>query len=184
MVKIKAIIMKKRAGLGFTIIELVVVMGVIAILSTLVLTNYRSGQKRYALSQASQRLISDLRRAQNQAMGGIGVHGQYCGYGVHKSDTMTGSYIFFGDGSAVCPGNKQYDGGNELVEEIKLPIGITLSLLSGSEIDAFFLPPRPQTFITKDGMAATEVFFVLEATGTSLPTKTIHVTSAGLIELN
>jgi prepilin-type N-terminal cleavage/methylation domain-containing protein len=81
---------------GFTLVELLVSMFVISLLAGLALASYNQGERRYTLNQAAQRLVSDLRRAQNMAMGGVGVSGQYFGFGVYAKTNDT-SYLIYGD---------------------------------------------------------------------------------------
>jgi len=51
--------MDRKNKNGFTIIELLVVTAIIAIISAMVLANYRSGEKQYIFNQAMQKLVSD-----------------------------------------------------------------------------------------------------------------------------
>jgi prepilin-type N-terminal cleavage/methylation domain-containing protein len=168
---------------GFTLVELLVVLFIILLLSTLLLVNYRGGQKKYALSQASQQLISDLRKAQNMAMSGAEIYGQYCGYGleIDQSNRPT-SYRFYADKSTDCQtSNNQYDSGDEILEIIKLPSRIRIQSTSPSPIDIFFKPPQPTTYINADAGAGVSGTITLEIEGTSF-TKIVTVTTAGLIQ--
>jgi len=163
---------------GFTLTELLVTMFIIALLSSLVLAGHRSGQKKYALSQATQQLVSDLRRAQNMAMSGVEMAGR-SGYGIYagKDDI---SYTIYSDKN----GNLSYQGEppDELIETIDLPSQIKISSVSPSlsKIDIFFEPPEPTTYINADDGAGISGTITLELEDTSL-TKTVTITTAGLI---
>ncbi|MBU4141395.1 hypothetical protein KKE99_00795, partial [Patescibacteria group bacterium] len=64
-------------------IELLVVMFIISLISAITLANYRGGQRKYILTQSVQKLVSDIRKAQNMALGGFEISNNYNGYGVH-----------------------------------------------------------------------------------------------------
>jgi prepilin-type N-terminal cleavage/methylation domain-containing protein len=170
---------------AFTLIELLVVIFIISLLSGLVLASHRSGQKKYALSQASQRLVSDLRRSQNMAMSGVDIAGQYCGYGIYaeKGDSF---YIFYGDESADCEtSNNKYTISDEIIETVNLPSRIKVNFLSPSsnKLDVFFKPPEPTTFINGQDTIGLTAIISLVLEGTSLA-KQVSVTTTGLIQSN
>lgn len=164
---------------GFTLTELLVVMFIISLLSGLVLANHRSGQKRYALSQATQQLVSDLRKAQNMAMSGVDIEGQYYGYGIYirRLDSVVYYRIY-----ADKDDDNKYDSGESL-ETVNLPEGIEIKATSpASKVDVFFRSPEPTTYINYPA-SVNPGTITLELKGTS-STKTITVTTTGLIYSN
>lgn len=168
-------------GAGFTLMELLVVMFIISLLSALVLAGYRGGQKKYALAQAEQRLISDLRRAQNMAITGTGiVQGMYFGYGLYVSRNFSRtSYELYGDKD----NDNRYDS-NESIERVDLPQGIRIrSHTPGWRVDVFFRPPEPITYINQIDTPGRSGRITLEVEDTSF-TKTVTITTAGLIQGN
>jgi type II secretion system protein H len=73
-----------RSKKGATLFEMLVVMAIIGIIAILVLAGYRTAQKNYALSGASQRLMADFRQAQGMAIAGAEVAGYSPqGYGIY-----------------------------------------------------------------------------------------------------
>lgn len=163
---------------GFTLIELLVVISIMSLLSTLVLANHHNSQKKYALSQATQQLISDLRKAQNMAMSGVDIEiGQYYGYGLYlnKVDSF---YIIYADKND----NISYQPSDTTIETVNLPSQIKINSLSplANKIDAFFKPPEPTTYINANSGTGISGTITLELEDTSL-TKTVTVTTAGLI---
>jgi len=170
---------------GFTLTELLVVMFIISLLSSLVLANHRSGQKKYALSQATQQLVSDLRRAQNMAMSGVDIEGQNCGYGLElDNSSRPTSYYFYADTKANCQtSNNKYDGSDDILETINLPNQIEIQSISPSPLDVFFKSPEPTTYINANAGAGISGTITLELNDTSL-TKIITVTTVGLIYSN
>ncbi len=166
---------------GFTLIELLVVISIMGLLSTLVLASHHNSQKKYALSQATQQLISDLRKAQNMAMSGVDIEGQYYGYGVYvRRQDSDISYIFYGDKTLPDGNNKYNSGTDDVLETVNLPNQIKIqSTNPASKIDVFFRPPDPVTYINAPS-GVNPGTITLELEGASL-TKTVTVTTAGLI---
>lgn len=56
--------------LGFTLIELIIAMGIFALLLGLSLANFRRGQKMDDLKQATEEMVSNIRQVQNLGMSG------------------------------------------------------------------------------------------------------------------
>lgn len=168
---------------GFTLIELMVVVSIMTLLSVSVLANYREGQKKYALAQAAQKLTSDLRKAQNMAISGTGIYGQYCGYGITiDASSAPYSYNLYADFSADCSlSDNRYSAGDTIVSTMTLPQGIKIDSTTPSPVDIFFKPPEPTTFINGSslGMSGT---VTLRAEGTVLPAKMIIFNTFGLIQ--
>ncbi len=172
---------------GFTLVELLVVMFIVGLLASLVLANYRSGQKKYALEQATQKLVSDIRKAQNMAISGVEIPGQCSvadpcsGYGVSIRKSSNNFYRIFGD----KVDNSRYQPADALIEIINLPPDIEIKATSPipSKTDIIFEPPAPTTFINGNTGVGILGTITLEIVDTSL-TKTVTVTTAGLIYSN
>jgi prepilin-type N-terminal cleavage/methylation domain-containing protein len=178
--KLKKIFSRKQAG--FTLIEMLVVIFIIAILSALLFANYKTGQKKYTLIQASQQAVSNIRKAQNMAISGTDIVGtSYYGFGVffNRNDNY---YIIYADKN----GNSSYQPSDDsMIETINLAGKVIINSTSpvASKLDVFFESPNPTTYIngsSADGLTGT-VTFTFE--GTSL-TKTVTITTAGLIQGN
>lgn len=164
---------------GFTITELLVVMFIISLIATLSLVNYRSGQRKYVLTQTVQRLVSDIRKTQNMALSGFGLAGTYYGYGVYV-DENDSYYIIFGD----INGNAVYEPSDDIIETISLPNDINIKSVSPSpdKLHVFFEPPQPTTYLNGNNAAGISETIILEIENSSL-SKTVRVSTAGLIQV-
>jgi len=131
---------------GMTLIEVLVVVAIIAIISSMVVINPRPQTN---LNIAAQQLVSDLRRAQNMAMAAevrtMPCTHVPCSYGINfnTADTFYTLFRDIGDLDCIlvppevtCPGNNQIDVGED-IETIFLPSGIEIE----NNGNALFLCP-------------------------------------------
>lgn len=165
---------------GYTVLELVVVLGMVAILFAIVLVNYRSGSNQLALQRAAYKILGDVRRTQSMAGVDSGC-GSY-NYGLNFDNGAT-EYKLFAD----CNNNKAYtSGGSELKETIKMEKGVKVCEITGSavsgKVDLVFVPPDPFVLIdgNRDG-GPLSVKICLESD--SSKSKTITITKAGTVSI-
>ncbi|OGF23340.1 hypothetical protein A2Y83_01335 [Candidatus Falkowbacteria bacterium RBG_13_39_14] len=100
---------------------MLVSISVLAIITTLAISNFREGEKKSQLNMAANVLISDIRKVQNMVLNGAEWDGQTMptgGYGIYFSED---EYIMFADNN----GNKKYDAGEniKIVEPFNVSIG-------------------------------------------------------------
>ncbi len=175
--------MIKNQQKAFTLIELMVVLFIVMLASGIVLASYRTSEKKYALTQASQKLISDLRRAQNMAMSGQDIQvKQYDGYGVYLEEGNN-FYIIYADKN----NNHAYRSATAdvIIETITLPQSVKIQSVStlSKKMDVCFQPPDPTTYLESKSQAGDSVTVTLQTEGASL-NKIITITSAGLVQGN
>ena len=134
-VKIKQASILKKSSLmeknkGFTLIEILIALAVIAVIFTLIIIDYRPYKKELALRQSAQALGSSIRTVQNMALStSVREQKPIYGYGLEISEGSS-SYIIFVD----CDGSYQYspppstpcDGKSEIVESISLEKGVKI----------------------------------------------------------
>ena len=134
---------------GFTVIELMVVTGIIVVLTGLLLPNWKSGQKQFALQRSSHKLAQDIRRAQEMALAAEKFGGQVpYGYGVYARQSEPDHYIIFAD----LNNNQDYDAGTDgIVEDISIEKYSSIGLLSADPLRVVFVPPDPQVIIRPAG---------------------------------
>lgn len=177
---------KTHNGKGFSIVEFLVVIFIIALLTTLVLVNYRQGQQKNAVNSATQRLTADLRRAQNSALAvktekeGMPA----CGYGIYTPSAN--QYQLFYNTAADCNSVDKYyrTGQSQVLETINLPSGVTLdsqgpSCAADRCKSTYFEPPDPITYIANND-SGPRIFTLSVSGGYS---KTITVNLSGRIDI-
>lgn len=96
---------------GFTLVEIVIVVGVLLVMSSLLMIYTRKGGKQIALYRDHATLNQQLLRARGFSMGKFREDELVCGYGV---SIMSGgkSYVVFKDlpaNGTSCPGNSAYE---------------------------------------------------------------------------
>ena len=118
--------MKQR---GFSLIELMVAVGILVLINTMIFANYPEFSQKVALRRTSEEIALIVRQAQAYSLGikrSASGGDNYFGFGVHfdKSPTNSKSLILFTD-SGSTP-NKAYDDG-ELFQEFKINTGVYVS---------------------------------------------------------
>ncbi len=178
---------------GFTLVELMVVIAITSILSTMILPNFRFSEQQLSVKISAYRLAQDLRRVQEMAMSSIKFNGQISagGYGVNFV-LNSNTYILFADVNA----NGEYDGEGERVEEINLsrikttakysylsypgggdPVEAWASL---PELSVIFVPPDPIVVIDSAETSYNNEYMVVLSYGSEIQ-KSVKVNGIGLI---
>jgi len=177
---------------GFTLFEMLVVIAIIAIISILVLANYRQGQKTYALEQSAQKLVSDIRQVQGMAISGYKAPNftTIGGYGVRIIDGNSYKiFLYNGSNPDGCPSGAESDLGTfnfstgVSIKEVKIYKGGSYTSYTGVAINGkhvFFRPPSPKTCINDDANNE-EIQIVLTRTDTGAEI-TVSVTQYGKID--
>lgn len=172
---------------GFTLIELIVSISIIALISSIVLANFNSYKRSGGLSASTQLIMSDIRKAQSYALSlkDFGSTGNYPmgGWGVYF-DIAGNRYIIFAD----LNGDYKWNGDSESVEVKNLPSGIKISNItslpagSSNTANIAFLPPAPKVYLTHGGSDRNTIIITLEDDiGGS---KNIFMNKFGLVEVN
>jgi len=147
---------------GFTLIEMIVVITIIGIISSVMFANFRFGKKEITLVNAAEDLVGNLRLAQNMSLGlkieeGVTPQG---GYGIRVQVGST-TYELFADN-----GDKIYQT-DEIVNNVSLPDEIEITSVStGSPSDIVFVPPHTDIYINAS-QSSDEIRIYLQLKGTS-----------------
>jgi prepilin-type N-terminal cleavage/methylation domain-containing protein len=103
-----------QSAKGFTMIEMVVSIGIITILAAAFLANYHGAKKSGELNMAAQKLASDIRLAQSYALG-LKEHSSNVpvrwGVYFNKATANNDKYIIYAD--TESSNNQSYDTGEE-----------------------------------------------------------------------
>lgn len=82
----------QNSELGFTMIELMVTIGIFALITGVVLANFRSGERGESLRLATEQLAQDIRRAQGDTLSGKTSFYQEQGDATPKEQVPLGGY--------------------------------------------------------------------------------------------
>ncbi len=147
-------------SLGFTLIEMLVVIAIMVIITGIVIFNIGSERQNSALMRSAQKLSLDLRRAQSFALSSrvFKTLGVPCGWGMHFNGIGSNNYVIFAD-LAVNQNCSDRDfiraaNGSEDFETINLESGITVSSLSSGLSDVVFTPPDTTVTFTPNQTSA------------------------------
>lgn len=168
---------RAKNNAGFTIVETLVVVGIIMILSVILLPNYKRFHDEFSLLRSAHKLAQDLRRAQEMASSAKEFQGGVPsgGYGIYVESGET-TYILYADKN---PEDQRYSGVNEIVEDpISLEKGVIVQSVSPNPVHITSKGPDPITLISGGGESVT---IVLGLEGDPLKTKEVFVNKAGLI---
>ena len=175
------------AGAGYTITELLVVVAIITLMTSLILPNWRSGERSLALERTASQIGQNIRRVQELAMRAQAFTcqtGSISGYGVFFTTASPNSYILF----AECNGTNAYEAGiDAIVEVAPMETGIALQDIvldgvPGTAASIVFLPPSPLVFL-KPGNPS-EIQVVLERTDGASGMRTVTTSSKGVIDID
>lgn len=143
---LKARSYRLKADSGFTIIEMLVVLGILVLLtSTLVLYN-RTGERHITVLREQARLIGTILRAKSFAINTYALNEPACGYGVHVADR---GYFIYRDRAADCrTSDHAYgDRSDAPVPGTEAALDQAVRFAEGGITDIMFLPPDPQTYL-------------------------------------
>ncbi len=171
---------------GFTLIELVVVVMIITLLSTVILAGIQTNRAPRALKSAVQELAVNIRKAQSMAISTQRVGEEVpCGYGLYFDKTNPTSYILFAetDSDPDCANiNRLYNGPSERVRIIKFSSSLVeIASTEPDPFSIFFIPPDPETSINYPSVVS-EATITLKAKG-DLSVKRVRVNIAGRVEI-
>lgn len=168
---------------AFTLIELVVILGIIALLSGLFLANYTGSSDNARVQLAAQDLVRDLRSAQADSLAYVkyGAAWPAGGWGVHL-DMATSSYLVFADAN----NNSIYDDGEADTDfggrSLSFPDNVHIFTLSaGPIVDITFGTSSPQAWIY-NGTAMSNNLNIDLRNDVTGATSTVKVNFLGLIE--
>ncbi len=191
---------------AFTIAELLIVIGIIAIFAGVIVFSPTRGQETYKLLNTSEEIEAVLRRAQGLSLAVKDFNGTPPGggWGVHF-DKNENCYIIFADHRPPGSPNAAYDASGlenstpcdtavvgpqtERFEHVFFPSSVEVSQLldaggnSVSELDIVYRPPLLTTFFNGIAAASGQTAQIVARSKTLNTTKTIMINSVGNVEV-
>lgn len=165
---------KEKNSAGFTLTELLVIVAIISLMSTLMVVNYRSGERQFALQGSAHKLAQDLRRTEETAMSMRQFNcpsGTLKGYGI-TFEAGAESYSLI----VSCGDTPPFP----VLETISLDKGVKIKALSPSDpLDIFFYPPDPEVDFGGGNKATITLYLENEPENI----KIISVNKSGLITI-
>ena len=188
----------KRGQKGFSLIELIVSMGIIVMITTMFMANHRTANQRTDLVMTAQKMVADVHLAQNNSLGLVKYNDSVPGGGWGLSfDKSRGSYVMFADlNEPGKSGYMSYDTSSEgnisygaRVNNISSGIAIS-SIKIGTNtlvnsVNVTFLPPDPKTNIYNpvNGATSTVIEIQLQDKANTANVKTVRINFLGLAEV-
>jgi hypothetical protein len=181
---------------GLTLVEMLVSLGVVMLVTVIFIFNYHDSNKRTDLIMASQTLVSDIHRAQNNSLGLLeyGDELPAGGWGVYFDLSTPDKYIVFAD--LEGPGEPGYQEYNPEIEGdinkgariVELAPEIEISEIRfgtdnhRQQASVSFLPPDPRININSGGTTSTTLYISVKNLRDDT-IKTMLVNFLGLAEI-
>lgn len=175
----------RKAKKGFTIIEMLIVFGVVVFVSAILLPSYGSMRAKFALLRGTYQMAQDIRTAREMAISAQAVNGViYESYGIYikkgseENDFMDYAIYIYADTNF----NDKYGGGDLIIKEISLNKRIYIKKIANNRpfLDVNFKGPDP-VIIMSVPSGPNPVDIILGLGGTDEESSAIMVTSSGLI---
>lgn len=176
---------------GVTLVEILVVVFLIALFSSILVADFPKLKRQFALTRAVYKMSQDLRRAQDMGLSGQQIKDvEVKGYGVYINLTSLGNkkYIIYAD---MDDDPKYVAGTDSIIETIdfsQAEAGVVINRIENTKdnnqwVDINFKPPNPTVTITDllPGINRVQIIFAIE----SAPSKEriVSVNTSGLIEI-
>jgi prepilin-type N-terminal cleavage/methylation domain-containing protein len=200
--KLKTIIYKLKANKGMTYVELIVVLSIFAIMSSVVLFNYGKFQAKVDINNLANDIALKIVQAQKDAMSGKWNSGAPTdwkpSYGVYFDRTSPTSFIYFAD---LSPANHWYDQGSgcglggECLDNINITKGnsisnlqvkdsLSASLISENNLSVNFTRPSSGATISSDGAILENVSYAqITVTSPQAVSARIKIYTSGRVEI-
>ena len=172
---------------GFTIVEILVIIPIIAILSSFLILYNRSTEKQLILFREQARLISTLNRAKGLALAFFREpSGEIvCSYGVRIFPDPVSSYVIFKDlpgVSGTCSdSNNSYDDPSENFSSVvQVDKAIEIEITATTLINVVFIPPDPRVVLNGDSSLTADQKITLKLKDSNV-SRVVKVNKAGQI---
>lgn len=187
---LKAKSSKLKANSGFTLVELLVVIGITALLAGLLVLYGSTGRQQTILSIESTKISQLISRAKTLSISTYEDPSSPCGYGVRvdysaRTYALT-SYKVSPDCKSVASSSQSISiQSTETQNTFSLPAGVTFNSdpsLQNKIQDVFFVPPDPKTVISVGGGLLRDITgYIYLTTADGSATRRISVNASGQI---
>lgn len=169
---------------GFTLLELLIVIFIIGLISSILVVNWRKNEKQYQLQRAAQQIVQNIRKAQDMALNSFKYQDDVPDtYGLWFKKDDKDSYIIFGDINR----NNKYEGvpPDIKVEDVSIESNIEIHSLSSGiqDLHINFSLPDGFTLIEPSAGSASITIKRSDTTCPSKDCKTIKVLSTGQVNI-
>ncbi|MDP3764283.1 MAG: prepilin-type N-terminal cleavage/methylation domain-containing protein [bacterium] len=170
---------------GFTLIELIIIIGIVGFLSAMVITGGNKGADQRKIILETRRLAEEIRKVQNMALSSIA---QDCGVlgnkvvpsGIILSTALPDRYRLVAD----CDENKAYNAGSDILLSTVILSASQISLVSpASPLEIFFIPPLPVTAINTSELDLASATITLCGIKDITLCKYIYINSKGSVSV-
>lgn len=145
---------------GFTLIEMLIVIGISIVLSAIMIVSGSSSRQQIALSTERVKVAQVITRAKSMALNSFSPGGNACGYGVRFVTASPQRYELVRYDSAISPplpaqcdtfAGMVVSSTTGVVESYPLSPGVRLVNGANQIIQVVFVPPDPKTLMLDGG---------------------------------
>ncbi|MBM3281584.1 MAG: prepilin-type N-terminal cleavage/methylation domain-containing protein [Candidatus Harrisonbacteria bacterium] len=170
---------------GFTLIESMIVIGILSVMSGFLILYNRTSERQIILLEEKAKIISAIATARNLALGSL-IEGSdtelVCGYGVHFNEL---NFFIFRDLAISCETTDHSYSGDSSEEKIasySYTLRGRFRLAADSISNIFFEPPTPDIYID-GGEAPESSSIILQDASDPAITFTLPLNSRGELTL-
>ncbi len=168
---------------GFTLIEILVVLGVMAIVSSSIISYSSSSRQQIALATETSKLTQLILRAKSLSISTYDAPAGVCGYGI-EFDYVNNLYRLSSYKLNNCDNPNAITSSDER-EVFRVANGVSLSaVVAGNQVgNIIYLPPDPVVYISApgDNSVVNQGGSVKLITTNGLASKVISITSLGQV---
>lgn len=182
----------KNKNNGFTLVELIITIGIFALMTSLMLAKYGNFDQGTLLTNTAFDIALSIRSAQSYGMNvrsvGRNINSFEAPYGVHF-DNGSNTYKIYANTS----GDLKYDDGDTILSTITMKRGHTVSficadnagncLVTVDSLDIIFQRPDPNAIILINGQTTRYIYSRIKVMASDGSTRSIVVRSTGQISV-